>query len=141
MRIVLDPNVVISALLWRGLPYQLLTALRAHPASQLYSSPVLLVELTDVLTRPAATRQLAAIGNTPRAVLADYLEVIELVEPVDSPRVARDPDDDQVLAAALSARADVIVSGDADLLTLGSFQNIRILAPRAALGMLAGHSG
>lgn len=62
-----------------------------------------------MLTRPAATRQLAAIGNTPRAVLA----------------------------AALSARADVIVSGDADLLTLGSFQSIRILAPRDALAMLA----
>ena len=89
----------------------------------------------------AATRQLAAIGNTPRAVLADYLEVVELVEPVESPRVARDPDDDQVLAAALSARADVIVSGDADLLTLGSFQNIRILAPRDALAMLAERSG
>ena len=91
MRIVLDTNVVISALLWRGLPYQLLTALRAHPAAQLFSSPVLLAELTDVLARPAATRQLAAIGNTPRAVLADYLEVVQLVEPVDSPRVARDP--------------------------------------------------
>ncbi len=116
MRIVLDTNVVISALLWRGPPYQLLTTLRAHPA---------------------ATRRLAAIGKTPRAVLADYLEAIELVEPIESPRVARDPDDDQVLAAALSARADVIVSGDADLLTLGSFQNIRILSPRQALSVLA----
>ena len=141
MRIVLDTNVVISALLWRGLPHQLLKALRAHPAAQLYTSPVLLAELTDVLTRPAASRQLAAIGSTPRAVLADYLEVVELVEPVESPRVARDPDDNEVLAAALSARADVIVSGDADLLTLGSFQSIPILAPREALGMLSERSG
>lgn len=51
--------------------------------------------------------------------------------------MARDPDDDQVLAAALGACATVIASGDADLLTLASFQNIRILSPRQALSGLA----
>jgi len=60
VRIVLDTNAVISALLWRGLPHQLLTALRAHPAAQHYRIPLLLAELTEVLTRPK--RQLGLPG-------------------------------------------------------------------------------
>jgi predicted nucleic acid-binding protein len=47
VRFVLDTNVVISALLWRGTPYRLLEAIRRHEGLTLYSSPVLLEELTD----------------------------------------------------------------------------------------------
>lgn len=133
MRIVLDTNVVMSALLWRGTPYRLLQAIRQHTSLQLYSSPVLLEELTDVLTRPAATKQLAVIGKTAREVIADYLEAIELVEPIETPRVVRDPDDDHVIAAALAAPADLIVSGDADLLDLNAFERIPIVTPAEAL--------
>lgn len=100
---------------------------------QLYSSPVLLEELTDVLTRPAATKQLTAIGKPAREVLADYLEAIELVEPAELPRVVRDPDDDHVLACALAAQADLIVTGDSDLLDLNGFQNIPIVTAAEAL--------
>ncbi len=133
MRIVLDTNVVMSALLWRGPPYRLLEAVRADAHSQLYSSPVLLAELTDVLSRRAVTAQLARIGRTAREVLSDYLEAVELVDPEPLAPVSRDPDDDHVLAAALAASADLIVSGDADLLVLETFRGIPILAPAAAL--------
>jgi putative PIN family toxin of toxin-antitoxin system len=53
VRIVLDTNVVMSALLWRGKPYQLLDAIRQHASMQFYSSTVLVEELTDVLSRRA----------------------------------------------------------------------------------------
>src|SRR5688572_5310028 len=129
MRIILDTNVVMSALLWRGPPYRLLETIRQRTELQLYSSPILLEELADVLTRPAAAKQLAVIGKAAREVLADYLEAIELAEPVEVPRVVRDPDDDHVLACALTARADLIVTGDSDLLTLLNYQNIPILTP------------
>jgi uncharacterized protein len=137
VRIVLDTNVVLSALLWRGPPYELLEAIREDPSIRLCASPVLLEELTDVLTRPAATRRLAGIGKTAREVLADYLEAIELVEPIELPRVARDPDDDHVLACAVAANGQRIVSGDRDLLDIGTFREIRILSARAALDLLA----
>jgi putative PIN family toxin of toxin-antitoxin system len=79
------------------------------------------------------TRRLAAIGKTAREVLADYLEAIELVEPVAVPRVARDPDDDHVLACALTAAAELIVSGDPDLLELAGYEGTSIVAPAEAL--------
>lgn len=134
MRLVLDTNTVLSALLWRGTPYRLLETIRnQHPSLQLYSSPVLLEELTDVIARPAFSKQLNSIGKTVRQVLADYIEIVDLVEPIEIPQVVRDPDDDHVIACALVAKADLIVSGDKDLLDLNSFQNIPILAPAEAL--------
>lgn len=128
MRIVLDTNVVLSALLWRGTPFQLLTAIRQQPGVQLNSSTALLDELADALTRPSATKRLAAIGKTARDVLSDYVEAVELVEPTTFPRlVPADPDDDQAIAAALTAHADPIVSGDSDLLGIASFESIAIV--------------
>lgn len=136
MRIVLDTNVVISALLWRGPPYRLLEAIRRHENHSLYSSPVLLEELTDVITRPAMTRRLATIGKTAREVLADYLEAIELVEPVAVPSVVRDPDDNHVLACALTAAAELIVSGDTDLLELADYEGAPVVSPAEALRLV-----
>jgi putative PIN family toxin of toxin-antitoxin system len=136
VRIFLDTNVVMSALLWQGTPYRLLQMIRERSHLQLYSSAILLEELSDVLTRPAANKRLALIGKTHREVLSSYLEVIELAEPTETPRVVRDPDDDHVIATALAARATLIVSGDLDLLVLGSFRDIRILKAAEALRTL-----
>ena len=138
MRIVLDTNLVFSALLWRGTTHQLLNALRDHPAVQLISSSAMFEELSEVLTRQAATQQLALIGKTPRDVLADYLTIIELIDaqPLPAP-VSRDPDDDAVLACALAAKAALIVSGDRDLLDHRTFNGIPILRAAQALEHIA----
>ena len=135
MRIVLDTNLVMSALLWRGTPYRLLDAIRQRSNTQLYSSATLLEELADVLTRPSATKRLALIEKTAAMALADYIEVIELVTPTTVPRVVPgDIDDDQVIAAAVAAQADLIVSGDRKhLLPLGSHAGIAIVEVTEAL--------
>ncbi len=134
MRIVLDTNVVLSALLWRGTPHELLTAISQQPSIQLNSSTALLDELADVLTRPSATKRLAVIGKTAREVLSDYVEVLELVEPTTVPRVVlADPDDDRVIAVALAAHADLIVSGDSDLLNIASYEGIPIVTAARAI--------
>ena len=139
MRIVLDTNVVLSALLWRGTPHHLLAAIGQRSSIQLYSSTALLEELADVLTRPSATKRLALIDRSAREVLADYVEAIELVEPASVPReVVGDVDDDQVIAAAVAARADLIVSGDRKhLLPLGSHQGIDIVDAAEAVRRIA----
>ena len=59
MRIVLDTNVALSALQWRGKPYRLLEAIRQRSDMRLFSSPALLEELADVLGRASPTKQLA----------------------------------------------------------------------------------
>ncbi|MDR0274284.1 MAG: putative toxin-antitoxin system toxin component, PIN family [Burkholderiaceae bacterium] len=137
MRLVLDTNVVVSALLWRGTPYRLLEAIRQKPGVRLHSSPALLDELTDVLTRPFAETRLTLLAKTSREAVADYSEAVEWVEPDEVPRVIlADSDDDQVLAAALAARADLIVSGDAHLLNLKNFQGIPIVNASQALSRI-----
>ena len=139
MRIVLDTNVVLSALLWRGTPYRLLDAIRNRSEARLFTSPALLDELADVLTRPSATKRLAVIGKAAREVLADYVEAVEVVEPEHVPRVVPDDaDDDQVIATAIAAGADWIVSGDADLLSMGSYDSIPIITAVQAVQRIAG---
>ena len=77
----------MSALLWRCKPYLQLEAIRQRSDVQLVSSAALLGELADVLTRSSATKRLALTSKTAREVLADYAEIVELVEPTSVPRV------------------------------------------------------
>ena len=139
VRIVLDTNVVLSALLWRGTPYRLLYAVRQQEQVELFTSIALLEELAEVLLRPTAAKRLASIGRAPREVLADFVDAATLVTPLTVPAViAADPDDDQVIAAAVTAAADLIVSGDRHLLALGTHGTIRIVTPAEALVRIGG---
>jgi putative PIN family toxin of toxin-antitoxin system len=137
VRIVLDTNTVVSALLWRGTPHTLLQTIRQQESHQLFSSTVLLTELAEVLVRPWATKRLALLGGTARDILADYIEAVDLVSTPAVPlAITRDPDDDHVIAAAVAARAALIVTGDGDLLDVGTHSNIRIITAAEALQAL-----
>jgi len=137
VRIVLDTNVVLSALLWRGTPYNLFQSIRQQEQVRLFTSAVLLEELAEVLIRPSPTKRLTIIGRTARDVLEDYFNVAEVVTPLATPSViAADADDDHVIAAATESKADLIVSGDRHLLALGVYQGIRTLTPTDALARL-----
>ena len=136
MRAVIDTNVLIAALLWRGPPHALLEQVRAGTVSMV-SSPALLAELADVIGRAKFDAILAKTNTSRERSLAQVRQLAEVIEPQPlSQPVCRDPDDDQVLALALAAKVDLIVSGDNDLLSIGSFENIPILAPAQALGLV-----
>jgi len=136
MRIVVDTNTAISGLLWPGQPRRLIDLVRARTHT-LCVSVALLAELAEVIARPKFAQRLQAAGVSAAALVQDYSRLAEIVEPAPLPEpVSRDPDDDVVLATALAARAVLIVSGDRDLLDLGTFSDIRILNAAEALRAL-----
>ena len=138
MRVVLDTNTVVSALLWGGTPYALIAA-ATEERIELYSSSALLEELVDVLSRAKFAPRLERAQRTVAQLIEQYHGLVELVEPASVvPTVPNDPDDDQVLAAALAAQVDLIVSGDADLLSLGSYQGIPIIIAAQAVQRIDG---
>ena len=134
-RIVIDTNIVLSGLLWRGPPYVLLTHIGQNPGMQLFSSQALIDELAAVLIRPSPAKRLKLINKTAHEVLVDYVRAVTVLQPLAQP-VCRDPDDDEVLALALLAQAQAIVSGDNDLLVLQRFEGIAILTATQALQQL-----
>jgi putative PIN family toxin of toxin-antitoxin system len=111
VRLVLDTNVVVSGLLWDGVPRRLLRVVRAEGVA-LYSSSPLLAELTDVLSRSKFKDKIAASLLTVDELVDLYAEFVALVRPVPTPRLAPDPDDDVVIGTALAAKAEYVVTGD-----------------------------
>jgi putative PIN family toxin of toxin-antitoxin system len=138
VRLVLDTNTALSGLLWPGGPPGRLIDAAEIGRIELCSSPALLAELIDVIGRDKFAQPLAKRGIAAAALFDGYAALVRLVTPAHVPRVIeRDPDDDHVIACALSARADWIVSGDRHLLDLGrSFHGVRILKAAEAVADL-----
>ena len=137
MRIVADTNTVLSGLLWQGTPRQIIDRARVG-AITLHTSLLLLAELAEVIGRDKFTRRIHNAQLSAAGLVADYqrLAILADPQPLAEP-ISRDPDDDHVIACALAAAATLIVSGDDDLLSLGSFREIRILTAREALEIIA----
>jgi uncharacterized protein len=126
MRLVLDTNVVVSALLWDGTPRRLLQAARERQIELVTSAPML-GELTNVLERRKFAKKIAASTFTVDEIVDRYAALAELVRPVPVPRVAPHPDDDMVIGTALAAKANFVVTGDQAMLAMVAYQNVRII--------------
>jgi uncharacterized protein len=138
LRIVLDTNIAISGLIWRGPPHQLLVALTEDQFAA-FTSYTLVSELTRKLLGTKLGRELLKRDIAAQQLVMAYSALCELVSPGPlAQRVSRDPDDDAVLACALAARADLIVSGDQDLLVLQAFEGIPIVTAAQALERFKG---
>ena len=102
-----------------------------------YTSRALLAELADVLPRRKLAKVMRATGKTSAQLLAEYEGFVNVVTPASIRRtVIDDADDDMVLACALAANADLIVSGDAHLLNLKRYHSMRIVAAVEALALI-----
>jgi putative PIN family toxin of toxin-antitoxin system len=134
MRIVLDTNVLISALVASGTaPAQILARCQAGEL-ELLVSPASLAELRRVLTYPRIRTRLRYTDAQIARVLAYLQHAAIVVTPtVVDHVVLDDADDDQFIALALAGEARYLVSGDDHLLRLGQHQGITILKPAAFL--------
>lgn len=138
MRAVLDTNVVVSALLWGGTPDRLIQA-AIDGALELATSPALIEELRAVLVRPPFAQRLTQQRVRAEQAISLYARLATQVSPLAVEAiVAADPDDDHVLACAIAARAELVVSGDRHLIDLKTHRGIRILTPAQALDIIAG---
>jgi len=136
MRVVADTNTVVSAFLWGGMPRALFAAARDQKIT-LLTSHVLIAELEEIITRAKFAKRLTLVRTSIEEIMGDYITLAQLVHPKTVPQVIMsDPDDDHVLACALAAQADLIVSGDTDLLTLQDYQGIRIVDATTAMALI-----
>ena len=125
MKVVFDTNVLVSAFVAEGLCSVLL-----RRASQkeffLIVCPKILDEFERVLSKKLKVPH-ALIEKAVQLIL----EISQLIEPTVSIQpVCRHQDDNEILACAVSAKADYLVSGDNDLLEIRCFSGVKIISPR-----------
>ena len=126
MKVVFDTNVLVAAFVTEGVCAKLLGRARRKQLD-LVISPFILEEFENVLLKKFLASK-EEIGTATKLISA----VAQIVSPASKVSgVCRDPDDDQILSCALSAKADYLVTGDSDLLELKKFHGIRILTPGA----------
>ena len=135
LTVVLDTNILFSATGWRGNPFQCVEHARAGRIEA-----VTCLELLEELAEKLELK-LGFSAEQSAETLADYLGFLRVVNiPKTLDAVPRDPDDNAVLEAAIEGKAEFIVTGDDDLLSLKSFRGIQIIRAGEFLAELARRS-
>ena len=135
MRIVLDTNILIGALITKGTPPDRLYQACLRGEIELVTSTAQIPEVADVLARPRLQKYLDAYEA---AAILENIDTRALI--LDAPpdvNLSPDPKDNPILAAAIAGKADLIVSGDKKhMLALGVVEGIPIVTARDALDRL-----
>lgn len=134
MRAVLDTNLLVSYLLTQGSTMSRIIDHWELGRFVTIVSPAMLDELKEVVNRP----RLRPFMSADPQVLIDVIEQDAEFIPGDLKLtgICRDPKDDIFIACAVEGHADVLVSGDADLLTVGTYQGVQMITPAAFLQLL-----
>jgi uncharacterized protein len=137
VKIVADTNTLVSGFLWDGTPAKFVAAAFSGRA-RLFTSAELLQELHDTFQRPKFAGRFLSRSETPADIFNRYHDASVKIVPAKIllPENLRDADDVHVLACAVAAEADAIVTGDLDLLALKSFQGIPIMTAAEILQRL-----
>jgi putative PIN family toxin of toxin-antitoxin system len=136
LRAVVDTNILIRAVIMpSGTVGPVITRLRERDYTLVYSQP-LMDELLEKLALPRIRKKYHLNDQDIDALLALIALRGELVTPTRKVKICRDPKDDMFIEAALASNAEVIVTGDEDLLTLKKFETVRFFTPRVFLALL-----
>ncbi len=138
MRVVADANVFVSAALGRSPQAPSVRIINAalDGRVELVMSPALLAEIADVLSRPRIRKRISA--EDAQLFLGDVVaQAVMFADPANPPSVCRDPDDDYLVALTVMASAEVLVSGDDDLLAVEPERaGVEVLTPRQLIERL-----
>ncbi len=122
MRIVVDTNVIASAVFFGGKPYQLLHYIMEKRVDVVASKEIV-DEYEGIVLR---LRQKYPSIST-RIPLQEIISRFEIIRVSSDIHVSRDPDDDKFISCAVEGKCLYIVSGDSDLLSIGNYGDIEIL--------------
>ena len=133
VRVVLDTNILISGIFWRGNPHKILRMCLQNELF-LVTSPAIMVELQDVLRTEKKFELKEDDISLYVWLLLSHSTLIEPVRTIDV--IKDDSEDNMVLECAVEGKADYIISGDSHLLSLGEYGGIRILSAREFLDLV-----
>ena len=134
LKVVLDTNVLVSALLFKGELSKLLSLLKQRKCILLFSEETL-NEIIRVLHYPKFALTEKEIDYLLQSEILSYAKIVETVLKFNK-EACRDREDQKFLELAVSAKTDYIISGDKDLLDLKKINKIRILSPNEFLLLL-----
>ncbi len=127
-RVVVDTNIIISSVFWRGNPYEV-TRRGILGEYQLVTSPEILEEVADKLRNKF---QFPEEGI--RQLIDILMTYCHIIDPTSNFDVVRDKKDNKILECAFDGKVDYVVTGDPDLLDLNEFRGIKIRTAREFLG-------
>ena len=134
MRVVLDTNILVSALITKGTPPDQLYQAWLRGEIELVTSAAQIDEVMDVLARPRLRRYVDAYEA--RQMVAAIHRRATVLSEIQVTRRSPDPKDDPILAVAVAGGVGLVVSGDrSDMLALGDVEGIPIRSAREALGI------
>jgi uncharacterized protein len=128
--VVIDTNIVISALNFGGNPKAVLELARKNRIHNI-TSPFIINEVEKVLTQKFGWQI-----EVTREVLNDFRGFSHVVNPPETIAVIKYPPDNRILECAVAGRADCIISGDHHLTDLKTFEKIKIITPTEFLAIL-----
>jgi len=130
LRILLDTNVYISAILFKGKPRQILQELVDERVTA-FTSNEILKELEDTLSKP----KFKLTNDFVQIVLSEIRDITKLIStsPLKNYLDLRDRNDYHILEAAFSAKIDYLITGDKDLLSLKKISEFKIVSPEEFL--------
>jgi putative PIN family toxin of toxin-antitoxin system len=132
MKVVLDSNIFISSLFWKGSPRKVFDRV-TNRLDELFTTDEILQEVAEVLSRKKF--------DINRKEIEDYIKIIEsysvkIISANETEEICRDKDDDKILQCGFEGNVDFIITGDDDLLVLEKYKAIRIVKPGEYLAIL-----